>query len=161
MKQISLLILAIAFTVNAFADVVESADARTIAVNAYYQKLNLYHQPVSPGQVSISESFTIPRNGEPVYYVFNMENFGYIIISAEDALHPVQAYSLTKPYDPVDQPDNFRGWLDSRAGAVMFAREKNIKASEELPASVGRPKRPPIDDQNTTDNFAVPLHIPT
>jgi len=134
MKQFGIILLLFAFMGTLFAAKVELQDAGNYAVNAYYQKLNLYYETVNLEQVQIVETFNMKRNGESVYYIFNMENWGYIIISAEDVLNPVQAYSFDNHYVPDNHTDNFTGWLNGRAGAVTYARDNKIQATEEISA---------------------------
>ncbi len=134
MKKFLLSLLLVAFMGPLFAEKVELQDAKNYAVNAYYQKLNLYHHAVSIYEVQIDDVFDIKKDGESVYYIFNMKDFGYIIISAEDVLNPVQAYSFTSTYIQGKYSDNFNGWLDGRAGAVVYARENNIMATDEINA---------------------------
>lgn len=131
MKRTGIILLLFSFAITLFAAKVELQDAKNYAVNAYYQKLNLFYEEVSLDQVQIAEFHTIEKNGEAVYYVFNMENYGFIILSAEDALNPVQAYSFDNFFYPEEYQDNLTGWMNSRANAVVYSRNNNMQASEE------------------------------
>ncbi len=42
------------------------------------------------------------------------------------------------------------------ADSLVLRNRQLLVAAKPLPASVGRPTRPPTDDLNSTDNFAVP-----
>ena len=39
------------------------------------------------------------ENGEACFYVFNVENYGYIMVSASDCAHPILAYSEESTFD--------------------------------------------------------------
>ena len=132
MKRFALSLLLISFIGIAFAARVELQDARTIALNAYYQKVNLYLKPVSFNDIQISENFDIQKDGETMLYAFNFSDFGFIIISADDAMNPVIGYSFESQYIPANLPDNFSGWINGRAGAVKFIRDNNLEATGEI-----------------------------
>ncbi len=53
-------------------------------------------------------------------------------LSADDAMVPVIGYSFESQYITADQPDNFAGWIQDRAGAVKFIRENNISPTPEI-----------------------------
>jgi hypothetical protein len=132
MKRFALSLLLLSFIGISFAAKVELQDARTIARNAYYQKVNLYLNPVSLNDLQISEYFDVQKDGETMLYAFNFSDFGFIIISADDAMTPVIGYSFESQYIPSNLPDNFSGWINGRAGAVKFIRDNNLEATEEI-----------------------------
>jgi hypothetical protein len=132
MKRLLLSFLLIAFTGFVFAENVDLAQATKVAKNAYFQKLNKFQEQTSFDALTITETFTISENGEAVYYVFNFDNFGYIMISAEDNWKPVLGYSFEGQYSQENQPENFAGWMESRAGNINFIRENKIEATPEI-----------------------------
>jgi hypothetical protein len=132
MKRILLSLFVFSFSLVIFAANVEIQDARTIALNAYFQKLNTYHQNVSFSDLKISDHFVISQDGETMLYAFNFSNFGFIIISADDAMTPVIGYSFESNYNPLNSADNFKGWINGRVGAIKFIRENNLLATPEI-----------------------------
>ncbi|MCB2218878.1 MAG: C10 family peptidase [Bacteroidetes bacterium] len=134
MKKRLLTLLLLAFTGSLFAANVPLEQAKTYAINAYYQKLNLHHQNVAPADVQIEQVFDIKRNGESTLYIFNIEDYGYIILSADDVVNPIIAYSFESQYDPNRINDNFTPWIEGRSGAVEYARTSGIIADETVQA---------------------------
>lgn len=132
MKRLVLGLFQITLAISLFATPIDLEFAKTIAKNAYYQKVNQYHQEMTFDDIRITEHFVIAKNGEEMLYIFNFDGLGYIIISADDAMTPVIAYSFEGEHDPANQPDNFKGWLDGRAGAVKYVRDNNITATAEI-----------------------------
>jgi hypothetical protein len=132
MKHFVLILSIFAFTLGVFATNVELQDAQNIARNAYYEKVNLYLKPVSLDELQISAFFTVQKDGEPMLFIFNFENFGNIIISADDAMEPVIGYSFESQYNPENIAENFSGWLNGRAGAIQFIKENNIEATSDI-----------------------------
>jgi len=134
MKRLLLSLLLVSFAGYMFAEKVDLPQATKVAKNAYYQKLNKFNEQTGFDALSISETFTINKNGDAVYYVFNFDNYGYIIISAEDNWHPVIAYSFEGQYQQDNQPENFASWMDTRAGNINYIRENKIEATNDIKA---------------------------
>lgn len=67
--------------------------------------------------LSLTDSWT-SANGDTLMFVFNIDDKGFIIVNANDALPPVAGYSLNGSYDRSRLPDNFKGWLENLAGDI-------------------------------------------
>lgn len=82
----------------------------------------------------LSSPFMSTRETEtPYYYVFNFsDDNGYIIISADDAVVPVLAYSTQKAYRINDQPDAFIKWMDKYRREIKEIVENRYSAGEEI-----------------------------
>jgi hypothetical protein len=132
MKRFVLSLLISVVTLVVFGTPVDLQHATTIATNAYFQKVNLYLKQVDINDLQIAEHFIIQKNGEALLFAFNFSGLGYIIISADDDMVPVIGYSFESQYITADQPENFAGWIQDRAGAVKFVRENNIPATPEI-----------------------------
>ena len=70
--------------------------AEKVAKNFYFQQENIYKSPVEFNNITISNRYTETRNGVDLIYVFEIENGGIVIISAEDAMTPVIGYIPNK-----------------------------------------------------------------
>ena len=71
-------------------------DARTVSVNfikAVYPDMN-----VSASDFVLKHT-ELDENGEPVFYQFAIREQGFILVSANDAVDPVLAYSVTNTFD--------------------------------------------------------------
>lgn len=97
MKKTLLSVLFCCLFVFAFADnVITVQEAKTVSKN--------FITAVSP-TTAISESDLILKqtvrdeNNEPLYYVFDIREGGFIIVSATDAATPVLGYSLENKFD--------------------------------------------------------------
>ena len=87
MKKILLLfsILLLGTNLSLLAKIVDIKDARLAGKNGFYEQVNrMNNTPYS--SISITSEFVIKHTGNPVYYVFNINDKGYIVISAEDAI---------------------------------------------------------------------------
>ena len=132
MRRLLLSLFLIAFTGMLFADKVDIQQAEKIAVNAYFQKLNTYVDEIDFSDLVITEQYTINSKGEPVMYAFNFENYGFIIVAAEDAIEPVIGYSFESQYVEEELPDNFRGLMNGYTEHIDYLRTNSIKASSDI-----------------------------
>jgi hypothetical protein len=127
MKKITLLfaVLFLAVNISLFAGIVELPQARLAGKNFYYERVIL-HDVVSYTSLSITGEYIISENGEPVYYVFNINDKGFIIISAEDACYPVLGYSFESIYTPDLPADNFHAWMNKYKDEILYARQASL-----------------------------------
>lgn len=66
---------------------------------------------------------------QPPFYVFNRKGGGFVIISGEDAINPVIAYSYDNQFSVENMPDNVSYWFDRVRGAVQYVRKNGVKQS--------------------------------
>ena len=136
MKTRKLLFLSILFlsTISfVFAKNVNLNDAKKVAVNFYYEKVNKFVQPVNYSEVRIKNSFVKKLNNEAVFYAFDMENGGFVIVSAEDAFVPVIGYSYKGFYPKAaDGLTNYGSYMENYIDQITFIRDNNITADREV-----------------------------
>ena len=119
MKKFSLLGLLL-FVFSAFSSYSKQIDANyaaSIATNFIKQNstslkrssvaLQLHHTATLKS--TLSNKRTSGLNG---YYIFNFsENNGFIIVAADDKVHPILGYSFEKGFDLQKAPTHVLGWL--------------------------------------------------
>ncbi|MCX6245845.1 MAG: C10 family peptidase [Bacteroidetes bacterium] len=106
------------------------SDAKKAALSFYYERANQY-KSIPFSDVQIRETFSVKEKDEPLYYTFNLEPSGYVIVSADDAVPPVLAYSFEGAYSEENQPPQFTSWMRQYARQISFARESNALPSQE------------------------------
>jgi hypothetical protein len=116
----------------AFAAHVELKDARSIALNAYYQKANNYFKNVSFSDLEIESHYVINQDGNSVIYAFNFKNYGFILVAAEDAIEPILGYTFESQYSVELQSENFKGLLWQYGEHIQYLRNNSITASPEI-----------------------------
>ncbi|MEI7661859.1 MAG: C10 family peptidase [Bacteroidota bacterium] len=129
MKKITLLftLLILLWGLNTWAKPVEIKNARIAAKNFYYERLvNNMHRNVPYSAVNFGTEFVEKEGMTPVYYVFNFEENGYIIISADDCCYPVIGYSFDTKYTEGNQPDNFVFWMGARKQEIAGNIRSNV-----------------------------------
>lgn len=132
MKKICLLI-ALLLPVVAFADNITAEKAQSYAAKFLGAKLRTATQTVR--LVSDSEKITAAKKFEkPAYYIFNASDGGFVIISAEDAVSPVLAYSYDNTFVVEGMPDNISYWMDQLRTEILKVRESKATASPKVKA---------------------------
>ena len=132
MKNLLLSLLLASFSMFLFASNVELQDAKNIAKNAYYQKLNTYLEKVDYDAIEILDYYVIKQEGENVLYAINFTNYGFILIAADDAIEPVLGYDLSNQYSSENQPEGFSGVIWEYGDHIAYLRSNKINASQEI-----------------------------
>jgi hypothetical protein len=112
------------FCPGLFARQVPIEDARHAALQFYSDRLN-QKSSTDKSQLNISGTFIVSDEGLPVYYIFNMSEKGFVIISADDVIVPVLAYSSEGIYSEENPAPQFTAWMGQYARQISFARKTN------------------------------------
>ncbi|MCR5190082.1 MAG: C10 family peptidase [Bacteroidales bacterium] len=102
-KKTNLTLLAILFSISGWAQQVDLSTARTIATN--------YMNQMRTNGAIISASHTQLHNGVAAYYIFNFENGGFVMVSADKKTTPVLAYSTSNNFDFQMKNPALKQWM--------------------------------------------------
>ena len=95
MSRIGLFACAILVSVGVYAQNVERAEAKKIAENY----LSMQQGDIQKDTWIVSEQFTKTNaSGEVLYYVFNFESGGFVIVAGDKRANPILAYSTTNTF---------------------------------------------------------------
>lgn len=76
-----------------------------------------------------------PQCGYSEFFIFNNEDGkGFVIISADDCVTPILAYSYDNNFSTENLPPNLKCWLDGYAEQIRMAVEMRVTATEEIRA---------------------------
>ncbi len=103
-------------------------DARQVAINFYYERINQYH-PTDLSEIQILETFTTSFLNNPLYYIFNLQKKGFVIVSADDAVIPVLGYSWAGNYSDENTPPQFVSWMKQYENQIRYAIGINAQPS--------------------------------
>jgi len=120
-------------SIIANAAIVDLQTARTVAKNAFAEKIASLNT-AKPETISISKTWIEKVNQEPVFYIFNFEEDGFIIISAEDLMPPVLGYSPEGICSDIGIDANFDSFMQNFTTQILLIRSKNIQATPEIKA---------------------------
>ena len=105
-----------------------SIERAQIAGTAFYFERVSQYTPTDYTTLRVTQSFTVNEEGSPVYFVFNMNDHGYVIVSADDAVTPILAYSFESTYTETNQPPQFISWMKQYARQIRFAQKTSTAA---------------------------------
>lgn len=121
MKKIYTLSAALLLTGSlAFAEIVEQDRAQSIAARWLGSDAVL--------------TWEVPRtkaDAEPLLYVFNRPEGGWVMISADDVLCPILAYSDEGEFRSEGMPVQLKSWIDSYVKSTKEVRLRKLQASSE------------------------------
>ncbi|MFA9389933.1 MAG: C10 family peptidase [Prolixibacteraceae bacterium] len=110
MKYITIIVLFIFVSVTTFAKTVELDQIRTYA----NQFIN-----VQQGNTTIASIEAIKTNGSASYYYVKLQPKGFILLSADDKVEPLLAYSFESEAQlPNDWPDQLSSWMRNSARQI-------------------------------------------
>ncbi|MBI9038994.1 MAG: C10 family peptidase [Bacteroidales bacterium] len=126
-------ILSLLIVFSAFAGQVNINEAKNVAKNFYWDKVTLSNR-MSYDNINLSLVFTRSEGSSPVYYIFNVnQEDGFVIIAADDDVYPFLGYAFTGKYvDNIDQPINFKTWIDHSKDQILFVKENGLQADEQI-----------------------------
>jgi hypothetical protein len=106
-------------------------DARKVALNIVMAKTDFQNGSLK-SNLSIASEFTVQKGSLNVYYIFNLTSGGWVIISADDRVTPILAYSYTGSFDTDMKSPELKWWMDGYADQVSGVVENNIAANSEI-----------------------------
>jgi len=131
MKKIFPFFLALLFSNILIAKKVDIETGKKVGIGFYYERISQYSdtefQKLSP-----DESVTVENQGVPVYYVINLKGNGWVIVSADDAVTPVLAYSFKGNFTGQDQPPQFVEWMQGYASQIGYNITHKVSAPPDV-----------------------------
>ena len=131
MKRVILILIILLIGVNTWADVVNIDKARVVAVNFYFERANSI-KSISKDAVKITNEKVITNNNDIVYYIFNIGDNGFVIVSAESNVTPILAYSFEKNYPANTNVPALNWIINSYKNEITNSRTNNIQASDNI-----------------------------
>jgi len=131
-KKTILLTLMLIFSFGLFAATVTITEARQIAKNAFYEKVNSY-KDVLYSEITFSQEFAINYQSQVVYYAFNLnEEKGYIVVAAEDRVYPILAYAFEGSYSTSAYAPAFYDWMEMYSKQIYYVIQNNSPGTSEI-----------------------------
>lgn len=125
-KTTLLVLFLVAFQITT-AQPVMLDEAQKVAKNAFFER-SFQQNPIAYADISIADHRIELVDQSPALYIFNFENGGFTIISAETALPPLLGYALEGIVPEKGYNENFDHFLNGYLDQVAYVRENNIIA---------------------------------
>lgn len=125
------LVFAVLFAVNSFAALVPQDVASNVARSFMYERYVQKGMNYNLNDIRVDLFQLRESNGLPVYYIFNANSGGWVIVSADDNYTPVIGYSPDGLF-PENPGQNLKSFLQGYVDQINFARTNNLKPSVEM-----------------------------
>ncbi|HRY32677.1 MAG TPA: C10 family peptidase [Bacteroidales bacterium] len=99
MKRTCLLLTALFLTVWNFAGNVPAGVASKVAMRFFKEKSECFRRDCNPESLNIKSIHTHSTEGKDWFHVCSFLHGGYVVVSADDRLYPVLAYSFEDVFD--------------------------------------------------------------
>ncbi len=110
-----------------YSAVVTQITAEQVAMNLYSER-----NDKTPKDFSIVESFIETENAENIYYIFNFDKTGFVIVAADDIAVPILGYVFEHNYTLENHPPQFDAMLASYREQILYARNNDLSPSQEI-----------------------------
>ncbi len=112
-----------------FAKQVSIQKAAQIANNFY---LTVVAEPSDRLEIAFTQKDLVGSDSLNLFYIFNISNKGFVIVSAEDRVTPILGYSTDNIFHKNSQAPAFMNWVSNYSEQIKTAIENKILASEEV-----------------------------
>ncbi len=82
---------------------------------------------VHPEELRLAAEGECRLTGSPLYYVFNSEGNGFVVVSGDDRLPAVLGFSLHGRWDAAHVPASLCWWLETYEGQAALALRRGVK----------------------------------
>lgn len=70
----------------------------------------------------------------PLFYVFNTNTRGFVIVAADDNALPILGYSCLETFDAYNMPQNVQKWLEAYKNEIHYIINNEIEATADIQA---------------------------
>ena len=136
MKRGILLSIVIIICMNLFANPVVETTAKQLAQNFWKSNniIGVKGNKVFKKRMDDARFVNVAQKcGYSEFFIFNNENGkGFVVISADDCVTPILAFSYDNNFITHNLPPNLKDWLDSYAEQIRIAVEMKTQATDEI-----------------------------
>jgi len=127
-----LTLVLIGFCFSAFTQNVSPDKAQKIAQNFYNERFLTINNASNKTPLNVSDFNMLKLQNNSAYYVFDVKNGGFIIVSAYENVYPVLGYSFDNKFvTPVVCP-SFKAWLNYYELQIENAQDNNLPQTTEI-----------------------------
>jgi hypothetical protein len=130
-KPLLVLLGILLFGFNANAEIVDFQTAKLVAKNAFYEKA-FDANPITYEELTFTSTWIEKQEDDPMFYIFNFEDGGFIIVSGDDVLPPVLGYSLSGVCADIGVNQNFDSYMQHFSDQIIYAKSSRLQAEKEI-----------------------------
>ncbi|MEI6900031.1 MAG: C10 family peptidase, partial [Bacteroidota bacterium] len=154
LRRFIAILIAILLHQGLSAKLVSEQDAKSVAINFILQRSERF-QVDAFHERKISSTITLKVEQHPIYYVFTFDQGGYIIVSADDLVIPVLAYSFDGIYTEENQAPQFSAWMEQYQRQILYAIRSNAVPDDKVEAEWNRLRNGESKQPSAAEKAAV------
>ncbi|MBI5219459.1 MAG: C10 family peptidase [Bacteroidia bacterium] len=132
MKAKFILVVFLLFSIFTFAKHVPVDYAMKTGKNYYYERINqIKDMKYSDISLTLYHTYNTEKS-EPAYYIFNVGNNGFIIVSAEDATVPILGYDFNRNFNMNKIAPPLAEFMNGYARQINTIRQHDIVPTESI-----------------------------
>jgi len=127
------LFVSFSISISSFAKKVGVKEAKEVGKNFYYQTMKKYYDSNTDYKnLVITNIFIEKQDNNSVYYVFNINKKGFVIVAADDIVYPILGYSFESSYGTENQPPEFKTWMKRYKDQIIYFRKVKATQSKDI-----------------------------
>jgi len=159
MKRSLLIVILCGFITLLHANPVDTALAKMIVKNFVQTNISPLTQKQVADYQLVYQSVSLQKNGEQqvYYHVFNISNSGYVIVSGDDQVMPVLAYSTTTTFNVDEMSPALTQILNAYRLEIAYVIDNNVSSTQEIRAAWDQLKNGNPIQQKDVKTSVAPL----
>ena len=132
-KLLSLILLIVCFSM--FGKQVDENRAKTVGLNFLQNKTNsslLKKAANLQLAYKVTAKLGDALTEQTMFYVFNVDSIGFVIVSGDDTVIPILGYSDQGNFHSDNMPPAFQKWLEGYKNEIIYVVSHDIKATDEI-----------------------------
>lgn len=130
MKKIAYFLFLFLIPTLSFSKSIDLKTLEFVAKKAFIQRIPNYNPLID--EVSIKEISFVIENNDTLIALFQFSNNGFIIMSADDLISPVLAYSFENSLDFNNLAPGVKFWLEVYKNDILILRDLLLSRSEKV-----------------------------
>lgn len=127
-KKLFFTVLLLMFNIVLFAKPISETTAKRVGTNFLSSKTS-----ITTNIEELSLVYSMKNQTQtPYFYVFNIANKGFVIVSGDDEVLPILGYSDEGVFISDNIAPQVLKWLENYKDQIRYILENNIKATEEI-----------------------------
>lgn len=133
MKKFAYFLLLVLIPSLSFSKSIDIKTLEIVAKKAFTQRIPNYNPLLD--EISIKEISFVIESNDTLIALFQFSNDGFIILSADDVISPVLAYSIENGLDINNLAPGVKYWLEVYKNEIITLKDLNQNRSEEVIAA--------------------------
>ncbi len=124
---IGFILLILIFSFSGYSQDISQKEAERIGHNYFYERVNKFVKSRDYNNVKLNHVYSFQKNGTIYFYAFNIEDKGYVIISAFEDIFPIIGYSFNASFpSEIDVNTNYGSFLYSYVEEIEYAQLNSV-----------------------------------